>query len=63
MFCNFTEISTSAAVTEIRMVYGLIAGAFSLMNLNFIGILFLSLIDAERNSAIEANAVFAFSTA
>lgn len=59
---NPTEISTSSAVTELKLVYGVIALAFSLLNLAFIGLAFLLLCDLERNSSIESTTVLAFST-
>jgi multisubunit Na+/H+ antiporter MnhG subunit len=62
MYTSTTEISTSAAVSELRLVYGLVLLMFSLLNFTILGLCVLLLVDCDRNSSIESNAVFAFTT-
>jgi hypothetical protein len=61
-FTSITEISTSAAVSELRLVYGLVVTVFSVFDFSFFGLILILLLDIERNSSTESNSVFAFST-
>lgn len=63
MTTNWTEITTSAAVFEIKVIYALLALFFSLLGYGFIGFFILILPDSETNTSIESTITTYFSTA